>query len=124
MEDWLSPRAYVGLLLTSVDTSSCGGFSPCDVSAKIGFAGAKVRFTAPIPYVAPFVEIGLGASAGRLTTRTASRDQSYAGVTYHIPFAIGLALGRDHTVEVALASLYHHDQDEGAATISLAFPLR
>jgi len=59
---WVSPRLYGGLLLTSTDSSTCGGAAPCDVGAKIGFLGAKGRLTFPIPYVAPFFELGVGTT--------------------------------------------------------------
>lgn len=78
---WLTPRAYAGLQITTPHSDSCGA-TPCDVSSKVFFAGGKVRFTVPIPYVGPFFELGRaypsapsGRGAGpRSTTRpTASR---------------------------------------------------
>jgi hypothetical protein len=125
---WVSPRLYGGLLLTSTDSSTCGGASPCDVEAKIGFLGAKGRLTIPIPYVAPFFELGVGMSAGTLATRTDSTDKNFAGVTYHIPFALGLSFGEMHHyfVDLALSYLFHPDQSqfEGALALSLAFRLK
>ncbi len=124
---WFMPRAYAGLLLTFPDRGSCDGSgAPCDVSTKIGFAGGKIRLLAPIPYVAPFIELGLGLSVGVLTTRTPEEDDGSVNLAYNIPVTLGLALGKDHGVEVALAYLVHPaaKQVDGALALSLAFPLR
>jgi hypothetical protein len=125
---WVSPRLYGGLLLASTDSSTCGAAAPCNVAAKIGFLGAKGRLTIPIPYVAPFFELGVGMSAGTLTTQVDSLDKNFAGVTYHIPFALGLSFGEMHhyVVDLALSYLFHPDQSQvgGAYALSLAFPLK
>jgi len=125
---WVSPRLYGGLLLTSTDSSTCGGAAPCDVGAKIGFLGAKGRLTFPIPYVAPFFELGVGMSVGTITTQVGTIDaKDFSGVTYHVPFALGLSVGEMHhyVVDLALTYLVHPDQSQidGALAISLAFPL-
>src|SRR5438128_2647440 len=57
---WFTPRLYAGLLLTAPESNCGAGVVPCDVSAKIFFAGAKLRLMAPIPYVGPFIELGFG----------------------------------------------------------------
>jgi hypothetical protein len=123
---WLFPEAYAGVLITSPDSSSCDGIgSPCDVSAKIGFVGGKLRLLAPIPYVAPFVEGGLGVSFGSLTTRTPEADNGTTSFTYNVPVAVGLALGEDHSFELGLSYLLHPavGQADSAFTLSLAIPL-
>lgn len=45
---WFTPRACSGLLLTSPQADCGAGVTPCDVSAKIVFAGGKFRLMAPI----------------------------------------------------------------------------
>ena len=123
---WFMPKAYAGLLLTSANTTSCdGGAAPCDVSAKIGFVGAKIRLLAPIPYVAPFIEGGVGLSFGVLTTRTPAADNAPVNFTYHFPIVLGLALGKDPSFELALGYLVHPaaHQVDGAYSLSLSFPL-
>jgi hypothetical protein len=124
--NWFIPRAYAGLLLTFPNTSSCDSPGvPCDVSAKIGFVGVKARLIAPIPYVAPFFELGVGLSVGVLTTRTPQENDGSVNVAYHIPVTLGLALGKDHNVEVALGYLVHPTiQADGALAFSLSFPLQ
>jgi hypothetical protein len=37
-----------------------------DASANAVFMGIKVRLLAAIPYIAPFIEVGYGASMGSL----------------------------------------------------------
>jgi hypothetical protein len=126
---WVSPRLYGGLLLTSMDSSTCGGATPCNVTAKIGFLGAKGRLTIPIPYVAPFFELGVGMSAGTITTQLDSIvAKNFTGLTYHIPVALGLSFGEMHHyfVDIAFSYLFHPDQSQidGALALSLAFPLK
>src|SRR3954463_15382810 len=58
---WVSPRAYVGALLTSPTNSCATGVSPCELSADLFYFGGKLRLMAPIPYIGPFLELGLGA---------------------------------------------------------------
>jgi hypothetical protein len=123
---WLYPEAYAGTLITSPDSSSCDApGSPCDVSAKIGFVGGKLRLIAPIPYVAPFIEGGIGVSFGALTTRTPEVDNGTTSFTYNVPVAAGLALGADHSFEIGLSYLFHPavGQEDGAFALSLVIPL-
>jgi hypothetical protein len=124
---WFSPRAYAGVLLTNTDAGSCD--TPgCDVHASIGFLGAKGRLTIPIPYVAPYIEAGLGASVGNLTTRVYDIDVDFTGVTYHVPFAFGLSIGNmhDYFVDLGFSFLFHPAQSQanGALAFSLAFSLK
>lgn len=122
--DWATPRLYAGGLLTAAQ-SDCGpGVVPCDVSANIFFAGGKLRLMAPIPYVGPFIEAGIGASAGKLSTRSGQVvDLTGSGVMLHVPLAIGLALGDRHQFEVGFWYLVHPAQKLicGAAAVGLTF---
>jgi hypothetical protein len=122
--EWATPRAYAGVLLTG--TSDDCELTPCDVSAKIGFVGVKGRLLAPIPYVAPFFELGVGASLGSMSTRAGGLvDIEQSGVMYHIPFALGLALGEHRDFELSLQYLLHPEQRQfdGAAAIGMGFAL-
>jgi hypothetical protein len=126
---WFGVRPYGALLLTwpsGKDDDFCEYYRvDCEVTAKIALIGGKVRLFAPIPYIAPFLDLGLGASAGVLRTRTLDEDIDRKGVTVHIPFGVGLALGRDHSVEIAFVYFYHpiEKQTNGGVTIGLSFPL-
>ena len=121
---WFSPRAYAGLLVASADENSCNGAAvPCHVSAQIGVLGIKGRLTIPIPYVAPFIETGVGMSVGAMSTHTVDIDKRLSGVAYNIPFSLGLSfgIGQRRFMELAFAFLYHPDlsQIDGAFTLSL-----
>jgi hypothetical protein len=121
---WFSPRAFAGLLLASADENSCnGGALPCHVSAQIGVLGIKARFTIPIPYVAPFIEAGVGMSVGAMSTQTVDIDKRLSGVAYNIPLSIGLSfgIGQRRFMELAFAFLDHPElsQIDGAFTVSL-----
>jgi hypothetical protein len=124
--DWLAPHVYSGVVVTTPQ-HDCGPMvSPCDVSARVFFMGAKMRLTFPIPYVAPFLELGLGASLGAIRTKIGDLvDVDRRGVMYHIPFGIGLAVGRRHQVEIALEYLYYPEQVQfnGAAALGMTFTL-
>jgi len=127
VSDWFSPRAYAGLLLTfASDDDRCADRGvACDVSTQIGFLGVKGRFSVPIPYAAPFLELGAGLSLGALRTRTLRVHEAHDGVTYHVPFAVGLALGPEHDIQLALAFLFHPAQKQatGACTVGLSLVL-
>ena len=101
LSEWFSPRAYAGTLITfsNADPVCRENGIKCAVSAKIGFLGVKGRLTIPIPYIAPFLELGIGTSIGTMTTRTLTVDDGMTGITYHVPFAIGLSLGEDHSFD-------------------------
>jgi hypothetical protein len=121
--EWLTPRAYAGVVLTWPE--DCGD-NPCDVSSKIGFVGIKGRLLAPIPYLAPFIELGVGASLGSLTTRVATLvDVEESGLMYHIPFTLGLVLGKSREVELSFKYLFHPAQEQfnGAVALGFTFPL-
>jgi hypothetical protein len=123
---WFTPRLYAGLLLAPPESNCGAGVVPCDVSARIVFAGAKFRLMAPIPYVGPFIELGIGASAGRISTRSGQRvDVTGEGLMYHVPVALGLALGGRHQFEIALQYLVHPEQQQicGAAALGVTLNL-
>jgi hypothetical protein len=118
--EWATPRAYAGLLLTGAN-GDCQ-LTPCDVSAKIGFLGVKGRLLAPIPYVAPFFELGFGASVGSMSTRAGGIvDIERSGIMYHVPITLGLALGEHHEFELSLQYLTHPEQRQVGAALAIGF---
>jgi hypothetical protein len=122
---WASLRGYGALLLTFPGTCLDGG-SPCDVSSKVAIAGAKLRLLAPIPYVAPFLDLGGGLMVGEIKHQNSSGDGGTANLTIHlVPFGLGLALGKLHDVELGFIYMWepiigHFD---GALTLGLSFRL-
>jgi hypothetical protein len=124
-ESWLSLRAYAGLILTSPDTTSCNGVSPCDTSAKIVFGGVKARVMAPIPYVAPFLELGLGLAGGAINRQDSTGDSGTVNFTFQLPLGGGLALGKNNDVDLMLLYLLEPliGHLDGAFAIGVAITL-
>jgi hypothetical protein len=95
------------------------------VTTKAFFLGGKARVAAPIPWVAPYFEVGIGASMGSFKTITPEFNIKKSGVLMHVPFSIGLALGRKHNFDVGF-TYYIHDaakQFNGAFAVGYSFPL-
>lgn len=64
---WIDIRPYAGLILTKTSTDDNEQGAPAYKSNANAFLiGGKTRITAPIPWVAPYLEIGIGASLGHL----------------------------------------------------------
>jgi hypothetical protein len=104
---WLNLRSYLGYLSTSTDQRNCYRIDGCDVSENIGLLGAKVRLVAPIPWVAPFFELGLGVSFGDIHATDVDSDLTTHGVVLDVPVGLGLSIGPRHDVDVSLLSLSH-----------------
>lgn len=121
---WFDIRPYAGFILTNTNDN---------VNESLGFKsnttafllGGKVRFTAPIPWVSPYVEIGVGMSVGEFETITPLTNIKETGMILHIPFSIGLELGRKHNFDIAFTYYYHNavEQFAGAAAVGVTFPL-
>ncbi len=120
---WLGLRPYIGLILTSGDDNTA--FPNSDVSTNALMIGGKTRILAPIPWVAPYIELGIGTSIGSFKTLTPFTNISKSGLVAHIPFSIGLAVGKDNGVDIAFTYYYHPsiDQFAGAAAFGLSFRL-
>lgn len=88
--------------------------------------GGKARLRAPIPWVAPYLELGLGTSIGQFETITAFTDIDRWGAIYHIPFALGLELGPQHQVDLGFSYYFLPtvEQIAGAFAIGVSIPLR
>lgn len=123
---WVAFRPYVGVVLTNSDGEDLDG-NPTHEKAttKAVLVGGKARVSAPIPWVAPYVEIGLGTSIGRFETVTAFDTFDKSGLIYHIPFSLGLALGKNNTVDVGFTYFFHPtvQQYAGALAVGFTFPL-
>lgn len=121
LTEWFLPRAYAGMLITFPERNSCGaGQSPCDVSNKIGFFGAKARAMAPFPYIGPYVEAGGGLTVGRIKTQVTDRENiDSSGVFGHIAVGAGLALGKHREVDLGFNYLLHPAQSQSGGGIAL-----
>ena len=124
---WVELRPYAGFIFTSSNGKDIND-NPTDEKAttKAFLLGGKARLRAPIPWVAPYIEIGIGTSIGKFETLTTYDDIDKSGIIYHIPFTLGLELGRDHNVDLAFTYYFQPSvqQYAGAFALGLTFPLK
>ena len=124
---WFEVRPYAGLMLTKSNGKNFQD-APSDEMAetKAFLLGGKVRVRAPIPYVAPYAEIGIGTSVGKFETKTYFSYYDKSGVIYHIPFSFGLELGRNNNVDVGFTYYFHPsvEQLSGAFAVGVTIPLK
>lgn len=123
---WVEFRPYAGLIITSSNGKNLNG-DPTNEKAetKAFLLGGKARIIAPIPWVAPYVEIGIGTSIGKFETFTAFDQIDKSGIIHHIPFSFGLALGRNNNVDVGVPYYFQPsvEQFAGAVSVGITFPL-
>jgi hypothetical protein len=121
---WLGVRPYIGLVAASGETEE-GETEQYSLKSNAGLLGIKGRLAAPIPYIAPFIEAGVGMSVGSFETFTAYTAVKKSGLLMHIPFSLGLAIGRKHNFEIKYTYYYHDSarQFSGAAALGFTFPL-
>ncbi|WP_343587597.1 hypothetical protein [Flavobacterium sp.] len=95
IKSWFSVRPYAGAIFESVDKDQNIQNQPqYKVTTNAFLMGGKARFCAPIPWVAPFIEGGIGTSIGKFETFTPNVNFNKSTILMHIPFSIGLAIGR------------------------------
>lgn len=124
---WIGLRPYAGLILTSTNQNSNQQNQPEYKATTNAFLiGGKARICAPIPWVAPYIEIGIGTSIGSFETYTPLTTIKKNGLLMHVPFSIGLALGRKNNFDVAFTYYYTSaaDQFSGAAAVGFTFPVK
>ncbi|GAA0871054.1 hypothetical protein GCM10009117_01990 [Gangjinia marincola] len=121
---WIEIRPYAGVIWTNSDGTDLDG-NPTDEKAesKAFLTGGKLRLRAPIPYVAPYVELGVGTSIGKFETSTVFYDIKGNGFLYHIPFSFGLELGKAHNVDIGFAYFFQPKvkQYVGAFAVGVSF---
>ena len=123
---WFELRPYVGLILTSSNGKDLNDNPTNEKSESKAFLlGGKARVRAPIPWVAPYVEIGIGTSIGKFETFTAFDNIDKGGIIYHIPFAFGLELGKNNNVDLGFTYYLQPtvEQFVGAFAVGITFPL-
>lgn len=120
---------YTGVLWSWDETSDdlCGVTRSyrCEVSSRVALLGLRARGAIPFPWVAPFAEMGFGLSFGSLRTYSNEHHKRLNGISGHIPFTLGLALGPSHGFELALRVLFHPDakQNTGVFALGMGFPI-
>jgi hypothetical protein len=124
---WFELRPYAGFIFTNSNGKDLDD-NPTDEKAesKALLIGGKVRLRAPIPWVAPYLESGLGGSIGKFETFTAYTNINKSGFIFHIPFSFGLELGRNHDVQLSYNFYFQPavEQLAGASSLGLSIPLR
>lgn len=123
---WFELRPYAGLILTNSKGKNLDG-KPTNEKAvsKAFLLGGKARLRAPIPWVAPYFEIGIGTSIGKFETFTNFDNINKSGLIYHIPISIGLELGRNNNFDLGFSYYLQPSvqQYAGAFAIGITFPL-
>lgn len=121
---WFGVRPYAGFVIASGESGE-QELERWNIKSNAALLGAKVRLAAPIPYVAPFIETGVGLSVGSFVTNTAYTNIKKNGALLHIPLSFGLAIGRKHNYEVKFTYYYHNsaEQFSGAAAVGFSFPI-
>lgn len=124
LASWIDVRGYLGMIIAEdvEDEELDKGFRS---TASAALFGAKTRITAPIPWFAPYIELGYGASLGSFETYTPLTGKEQSGLLFHFPFTLGVGLGPDHQVNLEF-TYYFHDrvqQFSGAAAIGFSIPL-
>lgn len=126
LASWIDIRPYAGLILTKAGKFNDNYVGPDFKTTSNAFLiGGKTRIIAPIPWVAPYLEIGIGASIGSFETFTPYTDLKKSGLIVHMPWSIGLELGPKRNFDIAFTYYEHHtmDQFSGALAIGYSFPL-
>ncbi|MGH7435146.1 MAG: hypothetical protein ACRENE_05700, partial [Polyangiaceae bacterium] len=120
---WVNVRAYAGFLATSTDQSRCQLAGGCDVSEEVVVLGAKGRLMAPIPWVAPFIELGLGLSIGTIHATDVGVDRIRHGAVIDLPIGFGLSLGPKHNVDLGAIILDHGGAEATGAALYVGVSL-
>lgn len=125
LNSWFGVRPYAGIVIAS-GSSNEEALKDYYIKSNAILLGAKVRLSAPIPYVAPFFEVGIGISAGSFETYTPLTDVKKKGLLYHTPIAFGFAVGRKHNVDIKFTYYFHPaaEQFSGAAAVGFYFPIK
>jgi len=126
IKSWFGVRPYIGMISTKVDKNQPLLYQPqYKVTTQALLVGGKIRFCAPIPWIAPFIEGGIGASIGSFQTFTPSSNFNKKDILLHIPLSIGLAIGKKHNVELAISGYLHPaaEQSSGIFAAGLSFPI-
>ena len=127
VSSWAEIRPYAGFVSTNSDGTDIDGNPTLEKAESSAFLlGGKARVRAPIPWVAPYVEVGIGASIGSFETLTTFDNISKSGVIYHIPFSVGLELGRNNNFDLGFSYYFQPtvEQATGAFAIGITIPLK
>jgi len=120
---WVDLRPYAGVILTKAIIPTNEFLKDYKVSTNAFLFGAKGRLTIPIPWVAPYIEFGIGGSVGKFQTITPKYQIEDRGITYHIPVTLGLKLGPNHQTDFSLSYYMHHNEQQFAGAVAIGFSI-
>ncbi|MDH7444809.1 hypothetical protein [Aquimarina sp. 2201CG14-23] len=122
---WIDIRSYAGLILTKTDENEQNA-PEYESTTRAFLIGGKTRIKAPIPWVAPYLEFGIGASIGSFETVTPFTNINDSGLIMHIPFSFGLELGPKHNYDIAFTYYFQNtvEQFAGAVAVGISIPLK
>lgn len=130
LASWIDIRPYAGLIITDINDKdknkdSHPNYYAPRATSKAFLFGGKTRIKAPIPWVAPYFEIGIGASIGKFITSTPQTILEETGFLFHIPVSLGLELGPKHNFDIAFTYYFHNSVEQyvGAAALGVSIPL-
>ncbi len=121
---WFEIRPYLGYMNVKTDKEE-------DLYKEYGYKanatsflmGGKGRLIAPIPWIKPYLEIGIGASVGTFETKTESWDIKKRGVFYHIPLAIGVKVGSEHKFDIGFLYYIQPGTEQISGVMELGWQL-
>ncbi|MBU2919794.1 hypothetical protein KO504_00440 [Winogradskyella psychrotolerans] len=124
VRSWFELRPYAGLILTSSNGKDLNN-KPTDEKAesKAFLLGGKARLRAPIPWVAPYLELGIGTSIGKFETLTLLDNIDKGGMIFHLPIAFGLELGKNNNVDLGFSYYYQPSVEQYVGAIALGFTI-
>lgn len=126
-KSWLELIPYAGFVTTSSDGTDIDGNPTIEKGETKAFLlGGKARLRAPIPWIAPYIELGIGTSIGKFETVTVFNTIEKSGAIYHIPFSIGLELGRNNNVDLGFMYYFQPsvEQFAGGFAVGVSIPLK
>ncbi len=124
---WAETKAYAGFILTNSNGKDLNNNPTNELAESKAFLlGTKARVRAPVPWVAPYIELGIGASIGKFQTFTAVTNINKSGIIYHIPVSLGLELGPTRSIDLGLAYYFQPtvEQYVGAFALGVSIPLK
>lgn len=126
VSSWIDLRPYAGFITTSSNGKDINdNLTDEKATTKAFFLGGKARLKAPIRWVSPYIEFGIGTSIGKFETFTTYDNIDKSGIIYHIPVSLGLELGPTNNVDLAFTYYFQPSvqQYAGAFALGLTFPL-
>ena len=126
VNNWFDIRPYAGFILTKLIEDNSDEVKPRYSSeANAILLGGKFRITAPVSWVAPYFETGVGASIGSFSTFTPQTSIDKSGLIAHIPFSLGVELGPRNNVNLGFTYFFQNNLEQfmGAAVIGVSFPV-